>query len=114
MSIGAVGCGANYYSTNDNQNRKTESGGTFDFSSAVQNFKETNQLTAEELKEDKDWRDMSSDEWDKTLEGVDEYIDAAKEQIRYLKKKQDEAAAKAAVQADADRKVTAASSISSM
>lgn len=45
MSIGAVGCGANYYSTNDNQNRKTESGGTFDFSSAVQNFKETNQLT---------------------------------------------------------------------
>lgn len=110
MSIGAVGCGANYYNTNDNQNRKTESGGTFDFSSAVQNFKETNQLTAEELKEDKDWRDMSSDEWDKTLEGVDEYIDAAKEQIRYLKKKQDEAAAKAAVQADADRKVTAASS----
>ena len=90
MSIGAVGCGANYYSTNDNQNRKTESGGTFDFSSAVQNFKETNQLTAEELKEDKDWRDMSSDEWDKTLEGVDEYIDAAKEQIRYLKKKQDD------------------------
>ncbi|MFQ8778048.1 MAG: hypothetical protein ACLR78_12240 [Roseburia sp.] len=70
----------------DNQNRKTESSGTLDFSSAVQNFKETNQLTAEELKEDKDWRDMSSDEWDKTLEGVDEYIDAAKEQIRYLKK----------------------------
>lgn len=32
---------------------------------------------------------MSSDEWDKTLEGVDEYIDAAKEQIRYLKKKQE-------------------------
>lgn len=31
MSIGAVGCGANYYSTNDNQNRKTESGGTFVF-----------------------------------------------------------------------------------
>lgn len=110
MSIGAVGSSANYYSTNDNQNRKTESSGTFAFSSAVQNFKETNQLTSEILKEDKDWRDMSSDEWDKTLEGVDKYIDAAKEQIRYLKKKQDEAAAKAAAQADADRKVTAASS----
>lgn len=110
MGIGAVGCDANYYRTNDKQGRKTESCGQGDFSNAVQNFKEANQLTAEELKEDKDWRDMSSDEWDKTLEGVDEYIDAAKEQIRYLKKKQDEAAAKAAAQADADRKVTAASS----
>ena len=58
MSIGAVGCGANYYSTNDNQNRKTESGGTFDFSSAVQNFKETNQINAEELKVDNDCSEM--------------------------------------------------------
>lgn len=110
MSIGAVGYNSNYYHQNESQDNKTQSGDISDFLKAVQSCKDANQLTAEELKEDKDWRELSDDEWEKLLEGVDDYIDAAKEQIRYLKKKQDEAAVKAAMQADSDSKAAAASS----
>ena len=80
------------------------------FSQVVQEFQEDNRLTAKELKEDKDWREMTDEEWDKILEGVDEYIDAYKERLRLMKERQEEAAKKAALRADSDMKATAASS----
>ena len=79
------------------------------FSEAVQKFRDDNQLTAQELKEEKDWREMTDEEWDKMIEGVDEYIDAFKERLRQLKEIQDEAAQKAALEADSDMRATAAS-----
>ena len=79
------------------------------FREAVQKFHDDNQLTAQELKEEKDWREMTDEEWDKMLEGVDEYIDAFKERLRHLKEMQDEAAQKAALEADSDMRATAAS-----
>ena len=80
------------------------------FREAVQKFHDDNQLTAQELKEEKDWREMTEEEWDKMLESVDEYIDAFKERLRQLKEIQDEAAQKAALEADSDMRATAASS----
>ena len=79
------------------------------FREAVQKFHDDNQLTAQELKEEKDWREMTDEEWEKMLEGVDEYIDAFKEHLRQLKEMQDEAAQKAALEADSDMRATAAS-----
>lgn len=79
------------------------------FREAVQKFHDDNQLTAQELKEEKDWREMTDEEWEKMLEGVDEYIDAFKERLRQLKEIQDEAAQKAALEADSDMRATAAS-----
>ena len=72
-------------------------------------FEETHTLTAKELKEEKDWREMSDDEWDNLLEGIDKYIDAVKERRRQLKEIQEEAAQKAALEADSDMRATAAS-----
>ena len=79
------------------------------FREAVQKFHDDNQLTAQELKEEKDWREMTDEEWEKMLEGVDEYIDTLKEHLRQLKEMQDEAAQKAALEADSDMRATAAS-----
>ena len=77
------------------------------FRKAVQKFCDDNRLTAQEHK--KDWREMTDEEWEKMLEGVDEYIDAFKERLRQLKEMQDEAAQKAALEADSDMRATAAS-----
>ena len=79
------------------------------FREAVQKFCDDNQLSAQELKEEKDWREMTDEEWEQLLEGVDEYIDAFKERLRQLKEIQDEAAQKAALEADSDMRATAAS-----
>ena len=81
------------------------------FREAVQKFCDDNRLTEHELKEEKDWREMTDEEWDKMLEGVDEYIDAFKERLRQLKEMQDEAAQKAALEADSDMRATAASAV---
>ena len=67
-------------------------------------------LTAQELKEDKDWRDMTDSEWGKLLSGFDKYIDTVKEQIKEMEEKQKKAAQKAAVKAAPDQRTTAASS----
>lgn len=73
-------------------------------------FDELHKITAKELKEDKDWREMSSDEWEDMLEGIDKYIEAYKERLKELKEKQDEAAKKAALEASPEMRATAASS----
>ena len=80
------------------------------FSSALRTFEESHKLSAQGLKEEEDWRDMSGEEWGKMLEDVDNYIDAFKEQMREMKEKQDEAAQKAALEADSDMKTIASSS----
>ena len=85
-------------------------GQTLSASDLIKMLEESHKLTSQELKEDKDWREMSDDEWDNLLEGIDKYIDAFKERIRQLKEMQDEAAKKAAMEASADMKTTAASS----
>lgn len=60
-------------------------------------------------KEKKDWRDMSGEEWDKMLGGVDAYIDAFKEKLRDMKKMQEEAVQEAGLEAEPGFKTIAAS-----
>ena len=60
-------------------------------------------------KEKKDWRDMSGEEWDKMLGGVDAYIDAFKEKLRDMKKLQEEAVREAVLEAEPGLKTIAAS-----
>ena len=50
----------------------------------IKKFGEARQITAHELKEDKDWRDMTDSEWGKLLSGFDKYIDTVKEQIKEM------------------------------
>lgn len=76
----------------------------------IKMLEESNKLIAKELKEEKDWREMSDDEWDKMLEGIDKYIDAFKERLRQMREMQEEAAKKAALEADAGNEAIAASS----
>ena len=79
-------------------------------SDLIKMLEESHKLTARELKEEKDWRDMSDEEWDKMLEGIDKYIDEFKERIRRMKEMQEEAAQKAALEADAGNEALATSS----
>lgn len=79
-------------------------------SDLIELLEESNKLTAQELKEDKDWRALSDDEWDKMLESVDAYLDVCRERLKQMKEKQEEAARKAALEADADMRTTAAAS----
>ena len=73
-------------------------------------LEESHKLTAKELKEEKDWREMSDEEWDNMLEGIDKYIDAFKERLKQMREMQEEAAKKASAEADSDMKAAAASS----
>ena len=76
----------------------------------IKMLEESHKLTAKELKEEKDWREMSDDEWDKMLAGIDKYIDAYKERLTEMRKMQEEAAQKAALEAESGMKAIAASS----
>ena len=75
----------------------------------IKMLEESHRITAQELKEDDDWRKMSDEEWDKLIEDVDKYIDAFKERVKQMKEAQEESAKKAAMEADADMKTVAAS-----
>lgn len=79
-------------------------------SDLIKLLEDSHKLTAQELKEEKDWRELTDGEWDKMLEGIDKYIDAFKERLRQMKEMQEEAAQKAALEADSDMRTTAASS----
>lgn len=76
---------------------------------AIANYVDSHKLTGKELKEEKDWRELSEDEWDKLLENIDEYIESVQEYLKRMKKLQDEAAQKAAADADPDMRANAAS-----
>ncbi|MGN0328601.1 MAG: hypothetical protein ACI4D4_06435 [Lachnospira sp.] len=59
--------------------------------------------------ETKDWRDMSDDEWDKLIDGIDKYIDDFKEDLEKLKELQIKASNEAAAVAPSGEKALAAS-----
>ncbi len=101
--------GVSTYSNTDLYNNKTQSTEA-ELTEAINKFEDLYKLSAKELKKDKDWRDMSGEEWDKMLEGVDKYIDAFKERLKQMKEIQDEAAQKAAMEADPSMRTIAASS----
>ncbi len=82
----------------------------YDLREILRTYEESRKLSAQDLKEKKDWRDMSGEEWDKMIEGIDNYLDAFKEQLREMKEMQDEASQKAALVADPALKTTASSS----
>ena len=101
--------GVSTYSNTDLYNNKTQSTEA-ELTEAIKKFEDLYKLSAKELKEDKDWRDMSGEEWDKMLEGVDKYIDEFKERLKQMKEIQDKAAQKAAMEADPSMRTIAASS----
>lgn len=101
--------GVSAYSNTGVYNNKAKSTET-ELTEAIKNFEELHKLSAKELKDEKDWRDMSGEEWDKMLEGVDNYIDAYKERLKQMKEIQDKAAQKAAMEADPSMRTIAASS----
>lgn len=80
-----------------------------DISEVMKKYLEAHEITAQKLREDTDWRDMTDEEWDKMLEGMDQYIDAFKERLKLQEELQEEAAKKAAAEADPAMKTTAAS-----
>lgn len=80
-----------------------------DISEVMKKYQEAHEITAQKLREDTDWRDMTDEEWDKMLEGMDQYIDAFKERLKLQEELQEEAAKKAAAEADSVMKTTAAS-----
>lgn len=107
MGVGAVGYQKDYYNVPDNSKSNGADGEKTDFVSIkeiIEKYVEDNKITAQELKEDKDWCEMSDDEWKKLIANVDEYIDDYKERLEQLKKLQEEAVKKAAAEADADKK----------
>lgn len=101
--------GVSTYSNTDLYNNKTQSTEA-ELTEAIKKFEDLYKLSAKELKEDKDWRDMSGEEWDKMLEGIDKYIEAFKERLKQMKEIQDKAAQKAAMEADPEMRTIAASS----
>ena len=89
MGVGAVGYPKDYYNVPDNSKSNGADGEKTDFVSIkeiIEKYVEDNKITAQELKEDKDWRGMSDDEWKKLIANVDEYIDDYKERLEQLKK----------------------------
>lgn len=89
-----------------NSNGASDKG--FDFSEAVKKYEEAHKISAQDLKKDKDWRDMSDDEWDKVLEGIDKYTEEFKERLKETKELQEKAAQKAAAEAPSYLKTSAA------
>lgn len=75
---------------------------------AIDLYEESHKVTAQELKESDDWREMSDEAWDKLLAGIDNEIDAFKEDLKEMEKRQSEAVQKAAASAPSDMKTIAA------
>lgn len=108
MDIISAGKAKNTYGAQNQEETDTSSSRDL-FIQAFQKFCDDNQITAQELKEEKDWREMSEDEWDKMLESLDKYVDAFKERLKQMEELQDEAARKAASEADPSMRTIAAS-----
>ena len=80
---------------------------TQSFSKSLAQYKERHKLTKDNIDET-DWRYMPDKQWDKLLEGVDNYIDDFKENLKLMKEKQEEAANKAAAQVPSSERAIAA------
>lgn len=89
---------------------KGKTGETLSAADLLKMFKEAHKITAQELKDGKNWRDLSDEEWDKMLQEIDQYIDDFKERLKQMKEMQEEAAQKASMEASPDRRTIAASS----
>lgn len=74
------------------------------FQMAKSAMEEAHKLTPDNIKHEDDWRKMSDNEWDKLVEHVDKYLDAAREEFETIKEKQEEAARKMAAEAPAGMK----------
>lgn len=70
---------------------------------------EEHKLTAENIKNEDDWRYMSDEQWDKQLEKIDKYIDKLKEDQEKIEEIRKEAVMKAAACAPAAMKAEAMS-----
>ena len=68
---------------------------------------EKHKLTKADL-EEQDWRDLPDEEWDKLLEGIDNYIEDYKEDLKKLRELQNKAAQIAASKAPSGQKALAA------
>ena len=79
------------------------------FGSFLDDYKEANKLTAKGLKDSKDWRSMSDEEWKKTLESFDKYVEKWQEEMDKKLEKQREAGEKAALKAPPGMRSIAAS-----
>lgn len=75
----------------------------------IKMMENSRKLSAKGLKEDKDWREMSDDEWDKMLDGIDKYLEAFKKRVKEMEEMQEEAAKEAAAKADPELRAIAAS-----
>ena len=114
MNIGSV-LSSNYYKNSSLTGQKKEPIGPAgnetsaeDFISKMEALRADREPSAE--KKEKDWRDMTDEEWEKMLENVDDSIEEVKEEIEEMQEKQQEAAKKASAEAPAEAKTMAATS----
>jgi len=89
----------NYYSYTQNGKKASPQEA---FLMAKNEFEEAHKLTPDNIKNEDDWRKMSDKEWERMVKHVDEYLDAAREELKEMKEKQEEAAQKMAAEAPAD------------
>lgn len=81
----------NYYSYTQNGKKASPQEA---FLMAKNAFEEAHRLTPDNIKNEDDWRKMSDKEWERMVNHVDEYLDAAREELKEMKEKQEEAAQK--------------------
>lgn len=81
------------------------------FSGKIKELQDKMEITAEELAENqgKKWWELSDEQWDKMMEGVDKYIEAFVENTKEMARLQQKAIQKVAAQASADMKSAAVS-----
>ena len=79
-----------------------------EFKNAVDEYREAHELTPDNIQVEKDWREMSADEWDKLMEHIDKYIDDHVKELEEMKRIQEEAAQKMAAEAPANMRTIAA------
>ena len=79
-----------------------------EFKNAVEEYREAHELTPDNIQVEKDWREMSAEEWDKLVVHIDKYIDDHVKELEEMKRIQEEAAQKMAAEAPANMRTIAA------
>lgn len=67
-------------------------------------------LTPDNIRLEKDWREMDDEQWDKLIGHIDKYIEENREELEQMEEEQREAAMKAMAEAPADMRTLAAAS----
>ena len=70
---------------------------------------EEHKLTPDTIRQEKDWRKMDDEQWDKLIKRIDKYIEDLNEQLDNLEEKQEAAAMKAVAAAPANMRTAAIS-----